>query len=63
MGLFAIHRLSQVVEKGVVDRSIVFDRLAESIVTPLKSLNLVPGLQRVAVNPVSKLLNMLEKVF
>ncbi|MFH1321273.1 MAG: MFS transporter [Bacteroidota bacterium] len=61
VGIYAIHRLSLVKEEGEVDSEDVIDGLTESIILPLKSINVVAGMQRIAIMPISGMLHLFSK--
>lgn len=62
VGIYAIHRLALVNEEGSVDRKDVIDDLTEAVITPLKSLSIVAGAQRIAIMPISGLMHMTNTV-
>jgi len=61
-GLYALHRLSMIEEKGEVDDKVVRDELFATVKQPLRSLSSAAGIFEIITFPVTAVQKIKEKI-
>ncbi len=62
VGLYSLHRLSQVKEEGEVEEKEVIEQLKDEVSLPLRSIASIEGIRRMTLLPINALFNITRKV-